>query len=202
MYMAKHRDQILLDKLRLCSGPKGMLHSIAKAGKCNDSPQCQLLRLSSPRRKSLLMALNDAETHSQVTANGIRKATCKSISIARKIDLSTRLSIRSLVSFRGWKGALCAPSKLIPGRDVRLGAGSVPTAASLQSPALRHLLGTGLREGSLAALAVLASIPARRPAMGPCSTRGGGVQPELSSGCKSKEKEILFNFQNVSLSWK
>lgn len=166
--MAKHRDQILLDKLRLCSGPKGMLHCIAKAGKCNDSPQCQLLRLSSPRRKSLLMALNDTETHSQVTANAIRKATCKSISIARKIDLSTRLSIRSLVSFRGWKGALCAPSKLIPGRDVRLGAGSVPTAASLQSPAPQTPSGNWPERGKLGS--------AGGPGLHPCqASRNGAV---------------------------
>ena len=37
---------------------------------------------------------------------------------------------------------------------------------------------------------------------GPCSAHGRYTQSELSSGCKSKQKKILFNFQNVSLSWK
>lgn len=153
------------------------------------------------------MAHNGTETHSQVTANAIRKATCKSISIARKIDLSARLSIRSLVSFRGWKGALCAPSKLVPGRDESVWEqAAVPTAASLRSQPLRRRLETGLREEDLSGACAPGlrpwSIPARRPAVGLCSTHGRYVQPELSSGCKSKQKKILFNFQNVSLSWK
>lgn len=173
---------------------QGMLHSIAKGGKSMILPKPTPQTITS-QGKVFLRLLSDTETHSQVTASAVRKATCKSISVARKIDLSTRLSIRSLVSFRGRVSFMCSPPSL--SQDVTMSVweqAAVPTAASLHFQPLRHLLETGLREVNLGSgcsgLCPWSVLPDVLQ-WGPCSTHGRYVQPGLSSGCKSKQKKFF-----------
>lgn len=74
LYTATHRDQIILMNSGYVLGQKGMLHSIAKGGKCDDSPQRQLPRPSPPRGRSLERSVTLRLRCA--TASAVRKATC------------------------------------------------------------------------------------------------------------------------------
>ena len=90
------------------------------------------------------MTPSDIPSYSQCHRKGKVKeylTMCKSISTARKVYLSTRLSIRSLVSFSKGYGALYVPSKFIPGCDnasFGIGNGNSPRTNNCTSAVSSH----------------------------------------------------------------